>query len=266
KLEYERNGIKYFQKNLEKASAGGRSRYEAEGIAVEHEIRQYESGLQEYRLLVKNTGYIPLDITCALPFAEKLDIAGCEMQYFTSEWGKEYGLVTDIIKPLILQNERGRSSNEYYPQMFFKEGDKYKIAIVVAWSGNWKIEIEQNEQDFMVSAGITDVNFRKTVQPHEEFDSFRILAARTQEGTLDEITRAFTLWHREYNSPKSAEAYKIPVEWNHWWPYEDAGVNEEMFKAHADIAKELGCEICVLDAGWFGQGSWECYVDGNQGL
>jgi alpha-galactosidase len=257
KLKYERDGTLYHQENLKKVAGGGRSGFEAEGIAVEHEVRQYESGLMEYRLLVKNTGCSPLDITSALPYAEKLAIAGCEMQYFTSDWSREYGLVTEVVKPLILQNETGRSSKGYYPQIFFKEGDKYRIAIVVAWSGNWKINVEQNQQEYMVSAGITDVDFRKTLQPGEVFDSFRVLVAQTEEGTLDEITRAFTLWHRKFNSPKSEEAYSIPVEWNQWWPYEDAGVNEEMFKANSDAAKELGCEICVLDAGWFGQGdSW----------
>jgi alpha-galactosidase len=263
KLKYEIDGVAHFQENLKKVSSGSRSRYEAEGIAVEHEVQEYESGLLEYRLLVKNTGDRPFDITCAFPFAEKLDIADCEMQYFSSAWCKEYGLVTDSIKPLILQNETGRSSQGYYPQIFFKKGDKYKIAVVVAWSGNWKIAVEQNGQDFVVFAGITDENFRKTVHPGEVFDSYRVLVARSKEGTLDEIAREFTLWHRKYNSPKSMEACKLPVEWNHWWPYEDTGINEDMFKANAHVAKELGCEICVLDAGWFGQGDGWYEVRGD---
>ncbi len=135
--------------------------------------------------------------------------------------------------------------------------------MAVAWSGNWKIEVEQTGQEFTVTAGITDVNFRKTVKPGQVFDSYRVLVVCPADGTLDSISRAFTTWHRKYNSPKHTEAYKLPVEWNHWWPYEDSEVNEENVKANTDKASELGCEICVLDAGWFGKGAFWYEVRGD---
>ncbi len=120
RLNYIRNSIEYNQDSLKEAADGGRKRYEADGIAVEYEARKYEDGLEEYRLLVKNTDCEPFDITRALPFAARLDTAGSEMQYFMSGWAEEYNLKAEPIKPMVLQNEKGRSSNGFAPQLFSK--------------------------------------------------------------------------------------------------------------------------------------------------
>ncbi len=44
----------------------------------------------------------------------------------------------------------------------------------------------------------------------------------------------------------------MPVEWNHWWTYEDHSINQDVFRANVDAAADLGVEVCTLDAGWFG--------------
>jgi alpha-galactosidase len=44
----------------------------------------------------------------------------------------------------------------------------------------------------------------------------------------------------------------VPLTWNHWWPYEDQEINTETFLADVTVARELGYELAVLDAGWFG--------------
>jgi alpha-galactosidase len=45
---------------------------------------------------------------------------------------------------------------------------------------------------------------------------------------------------------------QLLTEWNHWWPYEDQEINEDVFLANAELAAGLGLEVAVLDAGWFG--------------
>jgi alpha-galactosidase len=42
------------------------------------------------------------------------------------------------------------------------------------------------------------------------------------------------------------------VEWNHWWPYEDAEINEEVIWQNAEIAGAIGIGVSTVDAGWFG--------------
>jgi alpha-galactosidase len=43
------------------------------------------------------------------------------------------------------------------------------------------------------------------------------------------------------------------TEWNHWWPYEDAEITEDVFLDNAAVAADLGLDVAVLDAGWFGR-------------
>jgi alpha-galactosidase len=56
---------------------------------------------------------------------------------------------------------------------------------------------------------------------------------------------------------------RLPVEWNHWWPYEDAEINEDVFAENIEKASQMGFEVCTLDAGWFGPSDagtfWEHY-------
>ena len=52
--------------------------------------------------------------------------------------------------------------------------------------------------------------------------------------------------------PRTAFTDSVPVEWNHWWPYEDAEVTEAVIVANATVAGELGIPIVTVDAGWFG--------------
>ena len=57
---------------------------------------------------------------------------------------------------------------------------------------------------------------------------------------------------RDHWLPRTAFTDSVPVEWNHWWPYEDAEVSEEVIAANATAARELGIQIVTVDAGWFG--------------
>lgn len=256
-IEFISDNTQYTQQDLRKVSEGNRTRYEGHGIAVEDAAHCYENGLWEHRILVKNISNKPINILRAMPYCNIIGSNELTMQYFTSSWCKEYGLVEEKIKCLVLENETGRSSHGFYPQMFFKDEQGYKAAVCIAWSGNWKFELTLEKQHYILTAGMTDTNFCKTIMPREVFDSYRVLVVYPKDGSLDNISKAFVKWHRKYNSPKNAEAYKLPVEWNHWWPNDDVYVNEKMFKENVDVAVEIGCDICVLDAGWFGTGgSW----------
>ena len=52
--------------------------------------------------------------------------------------------------------------------------------------------------------------------------------------------------------PRTPFTDGMPVEWNHWWPYEDQEVTEEVIAENARVAGDLGFEIATVDAGWFG--------------
>ncbi len=59
---------------------------------------------------------------------------------------------------------------------------------------------------------------------------------------------------RDHWYPHNALSDSLPVEWNHWWSYEDEDINEQVFLANAAQAAAMGFELVTLDAGWFGTG------------
>jgi alpha-galactosidase len=70
--------------------------------------------------------------------------------------------------------------------------------------------------------------------------------------SLDENAAAYAAVGRSHWYPKNTLSTALPVEWNHWWTYEDRAITEQTFRANVDVAAQMGMEVCALDAGWFG--------------
>jgi alpha-galactosidase len=67
-----------------------------------------------------------------------------------------------------------------------------------------------------------------------------------------ELVSALGDWGRKWRYPRNEVSEGLLVEWNHWCPYTDKSINENIFMENVTVAKEMGMEICCLDAGWFG--------------
>jgi alpha-galactosidase len=70
--------------------------------------------------------------------------------------------------------------------------------------------------------------------------------------SLDDNAAAYAAVGRSHWYPKNTLSTALPVEWNHWWTYEDRAITEQTFCANVDVAAQMGMEVCALDAGWFG--------------
>ncbi len=69
---------------------------------------------------------------------------------------------------------------------------------------------------------------------------------------LNAVSQQYARVGRRHWYPRTSLSAKVPVEWNHWWSYEDDHINAEIFHENIAIAEKMGVEICMLDAGWFG--------------
>ena len=83
-------------------------------------------------------------------------------------------------------------------------------------------------------------------------DSPRVAVALGNDRDLNSVSIQYARAGRTHWYPHNRLADQIPVEWNHWWSYEDHSINEDVFRANVDVAAGLGIEVCTLDAGWFG--------------
>ncbi|HVU12476.1 MAG TPA: alpha-galactosidase, partial [Phototrophicaceae bacterium] len=133
----------------------------------------------------------------------------------------------------------------------------YITAVSIAWSGNWIFRFEPLDNatypTYRLSAGLNDWNFSKTLRPGESMESPHVIFYEVSEN-LNDIAQRYTRFGRQYLYPHNPLADSLPVEWNHWWSYEDADINETVFLANVEAAQKLGVELCTLDAGWFGSG------------
>lgn len=145
----------------------------------------------------------------------------------------------------------GRSSNGDHPYFVINGDLEKQIAVCVAWSGNWTIRFEpMSNGAYRLSGGLHDEGFSKTIAPGESISAPPIVLALGQSDP-SALTAALAKTGRERWYPEVSENFPL-TEWNHWWPYIDQFINEEVFIANVDAAVDLGLEICTLDAGWYG--------------
>lgn len=164
---------------------------------------------------------------------------------FTSSWGMEF---TPCSHPdmLELSSLSGRSSQGAVPWLGIETLEGW-VVLTLAWSGNWSIRAERHEDNAMITVDFPDGHAGWTIAP-------TVLEAQgdTRNAATTSLARSLAR-----NAPKSSH---ILTEWNHWWPYEDAEITEEVFLANASFAADMGFDVAVLDAGWFGRpGDTEWY-------
>lgn len=170
--------------------------------------------------------------------------------YMKSGWGNEYRTTKEQFgRYFELEETKGRSSATAHPFIELEFIDGCKSKIVIAYSGNWKLELEKTTRKTILKISIenyqiSEDNYIPRVYVLEESESIKSLYMKKKS---DQILNQF------------------PISYNHWWSYEDQNVNEDNLLANAKVAKRLGVEYIVLDAGWFGasdewmniRGDWE---------
>jgi alpha-galactosidase len=179
------------------------------------------------------------------------------IKYFLSSWGKE---CTPVDEPLdsnkVLQVTGGRSSLGIHPWFSLSGESGAIITCSIAWSGNWIARFEQTSDNCCsITCGLNNWCFEKTLKTGQIIEGIHVIYSGLFKGSPEDTSLNFTRWGKKYWYPHNDFLNDMPVEWNHWWPYEDRYINEDVFKANVDICSDIGINICTLDAGWFGSSS-----------
>jgi alpha-galactosidase len=208
----------------------------------------------EFALALRNDGDAPARVTRMDPLA--LDLAGgwWRSHWFRSAWGDEFRPEHGTTRhDTILEVRAGRSSHGMIPWLGLeretRDADAGGAALVVApaWSGNWHIHAMAGGQ---VTAGISPWQLVVELAPGEAITAPSVVVAAGRD--LDGVALALQAAVRDQWLPRTAFTDSVPVEWNHWWPYEDTEVSETVIAANAAAARDLGIQIATVDAGWFG--------------
>ncbi|HVK35682.1 MAG TPA: alpha-galactosidase, partial [Microlunatus sp.] len=179
---------------------------------------------------------------------------------FTSSWGLEFeprSLPVD--EPVVWQVTSGRSSNGALPWLA-AETDTGVVVITVHWSGNWRFVVTPGSDGTQIAVGLHPDGQRVTLAAGERLRLPEVSVAVGE--TSAEAAAALATLLSEQVPPSAAD---LLTEWNHWWPYEDAEIDEDTFLAEASVAADLGLEVAVLDAGWFGRAEATSFWEAERG-
>jgi alpha-galactosidase len=203
----------------------------------------------ELSLELRNDGDEPVTVTRMDPLAISLERGPWHAAWYRSAWGDEFRAESGTTRhDIVLEVRSGRSSHGMSPWLgLTAEDGTAGVVIAPAWSGNWHIHALSGGH---ITAGISPWQFAVVLAPGEHVTAPSVVVAAADD--LAAATVQLQAAVRDDWLARTAFADTIPVEWNHWWPYEDAEVTEEVISENARIASDLGFQVATVDAGWFG--------------
>ncbi len=138
-----------------------------------------------------------------------------------------------------------------HPWVLFERAGGGSVLVCPAWSGNWMVTAEPGADGAVrVAAGISDWKFSRALSSSRHFRAPEVYVATGSDRW--EAAAALAEAVGRWVVPSNAWTDSVPAAWNHWWPYEDAEIDERTFLDNAAVAESVGLDVATLDAGWFG--------------
>jgi len=179
---------------------------------------------------------------------------GYRLSYLTGRWAAETQLNHEPIHEgmKVLESRLGHTGHNMNPWFAIDEGkaDEEHGRVwfgALAWSGNWRITVEQTPyKQVRVTGGFNTFDFAWPLKTGEALETPEFYAGFSVHG-FGEASRML------HNLERTISKGRVrPVLYNSW---EATGfnVNEQGQKTLADKAAKLGVELFVMDDGWFGK-------------
>ncbi len=168
---------------------------------------------------------------------------------------------------LMLSHVWGRTTEGNTPFIAFRMiGRSEGVAFHVLPVGDWRIMVQPaynsvTEPSIEVSLGISDESLDYELAPGESWTLPQVIAQ-----PFTDFTTSTGELHRFLMDNLELPNRLPPVEYNTWIDRYDQ-LDVPHMREELAAAKEVGCEVFVIDAGWFGAeglGWWECVGDWHE--
>jgi len=190
---------------------------------------------------------------------------GYTLNYLTGRWAGEWTLTQEPVQPgeRVIESRRGTTGHQANPWFAIQAGDPSEDHGEVwfgalAWSGSWRITVEQDQLDSIrVTGGFNPFDFGYVLHPGEKLETPVFYGGYTAHGLggasriLHHFEIAHVLPHRIGEGDNAAPKPR-PVIYNSWEATE-MNVTEAGQESLAEKAAALGVDRFVMDDGWFGQ-------------
>lgn len=198
-------------------------------------------------LLLNSATDAPVELTGTLAFRFAIHEPVERLLYLTGAWLQEgrvnHGTPGEL--PLRLESRAGKTGFAFQPYVALS-GTRSTYVCELFWSGNWALDIAQTGGVTTLRGGLNDWAFRHVLRPGESLALPAAVIARAPGG-LNAATRRLHDFRRIHRPNPDRP---IPVQFNSWYPYAGEPSAETMLPL-IPRARQLGCEVFVVDAGWY---------------
>jgi alpha-galactosidase len=230
-----------------------------------HYSMDQESGVLARSATIENREPQAITIEQAAAAAWALPPANYSLNYLTGRWAGEWTLTQETLQSgvRVIESRRGTTGHQANPWFAIQAGEPSEETGEVwfgalAWSGSWRITVEQDQLDAVrVTGGFNPFDFGYVLRPGQTLETPVFYGGYSAHGLggasrlLHHFEVAHVLPHR-VGEGESAAPKPRPVIYNSW---EATGFNvtEAGQIALAEKAAALGVDRFVMDDGWFGQ-------------
>jgi alpha-galactosidase len=225
-----------------------------------------ESGILARSATIENRGAAPVTVEQAAAAAWALPQGHYTLSYLTGRWAGEWTLNQEAVHPgaRVIESRRGSTGHQANPWFALQAGEPNEEQGEVwfgalAWSGSWRITVEQDQMDAVrVTGGFNPFDFGYVLHPGMRLETPVFYGGYSAhgQGGASRLLHRFELEHiLPRTAPTMAQAQAPrprPVIYNSWEATEFK-VNEAGQMALAEKAAALGVDRFVMDDGWFGQ-------------
>jgi len=224
-----------------------------------------QTGILARSATIENREAAPVTVEQAAAAAWALPRGHYTLNYLTGRWAGEWNLTQETLHPgaRVLESRRGSTSHHANPWFAIQSGDPDEEHGDVwfgalAWSGSWRITVEQDQLDAVrVTGGFNPFDFGYVLRPGERLETPVFYGGYSAHGLggASRLLHSFELHNILPRTEKTAALpapRPRPVIYNSWEATE-FNVNEAGQIALAEKAAALGVNRFVMDDGWFGQ-------------
>ncbi len=183
---------------------------------------------------------------------------GYRLTYLSGRWAAETQINQEPIHEgmKVLESRLGHTGHNLNPWFAIDSGtaDEEHGGVyfgALAWSGNWRISVEQTPyKQVRVTGGYNTFDFGYPLKTGESLDTPVFYAGFSAHG-FGESSRLLHNLERKYIGPGGLNSRLRPVLYNSW-EATTFNVDQPGQEALAEKAAKLGVELFVMDDGWFG--------------
>lgn len=232
-------------------------------FVILHYSIEPESGVVARSATIENRGSQPVTIEQAAAAAWSLPAGHYTMSYLTGRWAGEWTLTQETVHPgeRVLESRRGSTGHQANPWFALASGEAHEDHGEVwfgalAWSGSWRITVEQDQLDAIrITGGFNPFDFGYVLHPGQALETPIFYGGYAHDG-LGEASRILHKFEIDHVLPHrvgpDSRPKPRPVIYNSWEATEFR-VDEAGQMALAEKAAALGIDRFVMDDGWFGQ-------------